>query len=248
MKTKNILMVVLFVGVGLLACSNNSVEEGVGEEEGAVAVDLDLNDETQKVSYALGISIGKNLQQQKFESLNIPALAKGIADVYAGGPLSFTPQQVQQILNDYRVKLQQAEMKAAEGNNKVYLEEGRKFLEENKTKDGVVTLPSGLQYKVLVEGTGTASPGPADPVTVHYHGTLIDGTVFDSSVDRGQPAALEVNRVIAGWQQALPMMKIGDKWRLFIPTELAYGANPRPGIIKPNMALIFDVELISIDK
>jgi FKBP-type peptidyl-prolyl cis-trans isomerase len=131
--------------------------------------------------------------------------------------------------------------------NEKHLEEGIAFLEKNKERKGVITTESGLQYEILVEGDG---PKPTDTssVTVHYHGTLIDGTVFDSSVERGQPASFGVNQVIAGWTEVLQLMPVGSKWKVFIPSEIAYGANPRPGgAIKPNMALIFEIELISID-
>ncbi len=130
---------------------------------------------------------------------------------------------------------------------KVHLEEGISFLEENKKRKGVTTTESGLQYEVLVEGDGP-KPTETSSVTVHYHGTLIDGTVFDSSVERGEPAKFGVTQVIAGWTEALQLMPVGSKWKVYLPTEIAYGANPRPGgPIKPNMALIFEIELISID-
>ena len=127
------------------------------------------------------------------------------------------------------------------------MDAGKKFLEENKTKEGIVTLASGMQYQVITEGTGD-SPTLESKVTTHYHGTLIDGTVFDSSVDRGQPASFPVNGVIPGWTEALQLMKVGSKWKLFIPSELAYGPNSPGGAIGPNATLIFDIELISIDE
>jgi FKBP-type peptidyl-prolyl cis-trans isomerase FklB len=130
-----------------------------------------------------------------------------------------------------------------EGNNAV----GQKFLDENKKKPGVVTLPSGLQYIVIKEGTG-AKPVLTDKVTTHYHGTLIDGTVFDSSVERGEPASFPVNGVIKGWTEALQMMPVGSKWKLFVPPALGYGERGAGGVIGPNATLIFEVELISINK
>ena len=127
------------------------------------------------------------------------------------------------------------------------IEEGKKFLQANASKEGITVLESGLQYEVLAQGDGINMPKLEDNVTTHYHGTLMDGTVFDSSVDRGEPASFPVNGVIKGWTEALQLMPVGSKWKLYIPTELAYGANPRPGVIKPNMALIFDIELLAIE-
>ncbi|MBL4735885.1 MAG: FKBP-type peptidyl-prolyl cis-trans isomerase [Flavobacteriales bacterium] len=201
---------------------------------------VNLEDESQKISYALGVSIAGNLKNQKFETIDVAALTKAFKDSYENAELLMTEEEANKTLNDYMQSLQQKELT-------VHLEAGKKFLEENKTKDGVVTLASGLQYKVVTEGTGTL-PAATDKVTVHYHGTLTDGTVFDSSVDRGQPSSFPVTGVIAGWVEALQLMKTGSKWMLYIPSELAYGANPRPGgVIKPNMALVFEVELISIN-
>lgn len=226
-------MPVLFLGVALLACNNNNAQ--MNEQT------VDLTDESKKVSYALGVSIAGNLKKQNFEDIDVAALVKAIEDSYGEGTTLMTEDDANKTLNDYLQKKQQAELS-------VHRDKGREFLKANKTKEGVVTLPSGLQYKILIEGTGPV-PKSTDKVTVHYHGTLIDGTVFDSSVERGQPSSFAVTGVIAGWVEALQLMKTGAKWKLFIPTELAYGANPRPGgVIKPNMALIFDVELISISQ
>ncbi|MBL4657792.1 MAG: FKBP-type peptidyl-prolyl cis-trans isomerase [Flavobacteriales bacterium] len=202
---------------------------------------IDLENESQKISYALGVSIAGNLKKQNFDSIDVTALTKAFSDSYEGGTMLMTEEDANNALNTYLQTLQQKELGA-------HLESGRAWLETNKTKEGVVTLASGLQYKELVAGSGE-SPAATESVTVHYHGTLIDGTVFDSSVDRGEPATFPVNGVIAGWIEALQLMKVGTKWELYIPTELAYGANPRPGgVIKANMALIFSVELLSINK
>ena len=223
---------VLIVLGGLLACNNNKAQ---------VDKPMELDNQSKKVSYSLGVSIAKNLKQQKFDSVDVPALTQAIKDAYGSGKLLIDEAQANEILNNYIQGLNQKKLDAN-------LEAGRKFLEENKTKEGVVTLASGLQYKVLIEGKGP-KPAATDKVTTHYTGTLINGTVFDSSVERGQPATFPVNGVIAGWTEALQLMNTGSKWQLFIPAEIAYGANPRPGgPIEPNMALVFEVELISINK
>ena len=230
-------MPVLLLGIALLSCNNNNAQM----KEKTAVDQVDLTNESQKVSYALGVSIAGNLKKQNFEDIDVAALVRAIEDAYGEGTALMTEEDANKTLNDYLQKKQQTELA-------IHLDKGREFLEANKTKKGVVTLPSGLQYKVLTEGTGPI-PKSTDKVTVHYHGTLIDGTVFDSSVDKGRPSSFPVTGVIAGWIEALQLMKTGAKWRLFIPTELAYGANPRPGgTIKPNMALIFDVELISISQ
>ncbi|PCH93579.1 MAG: peptidylprolyl isomerase [Bacteroidetes bacterium] len=201
---------------------------------------LTLDSEVDKVSYSFGVSIAKNLKAQKFDSINIDALTQAIQDSYGEEALQIDETAANELLNAFMQKRQQAATKGS-------LEEGRAWLEQNKTKEGVVTLASGLQYKILVEGRGGKALATSK-VTTHYHGTLIDGTVFDSSVDRGEPASFGVNQVIAGWTEALQLMSVGSKWELYIPSELAYGANPRPGgAIKPNMALIFQVELLSIN-
>jgi len=232
MKLKYAVMA-LILSASITSCNDNAGD--AGNEA------ISLDDENSKVSYSLGVSIAKNLKQQKFDSINVDALTAAIKDSYGSADLKIDETQANEILNNY---LQSKTQNKTTRN----LEAGRKFLEANKTKEGVVTLASGLQYKVITEGDGE-QPGPTDKVTTHYHGMLIDGQVFDSSIDRGQPASFPVNGVIAGWIEALQLMKVGAKWKLFIPTELAYGANPRPGgLIEPNMALIFDIELISIEK
>ena len=192
------------------------------------------------VSYALGINIGQNLKAQGMDSINIEVLSKAFSDILKGNTLLIAPEKAEAVLNDYFAKLQSEKAEK----NKVA---GIKFLEENKKKAGVITLPSGLQYTVMKEGTG-AIPKETDKVTTHYHGTLMDGTVFDSSVDRGQPASFPVNGVIKGWVEALQLMKTGSKWKLFVPSELAYGERGAGGKIGPGATLIFEVELISIDK
>ena len=192
------------------------------------------------VSYALGVNIGQNLKTQGMDSINVEMLSKAFSDVLKGNTLLIAVDKAEAVLNDYFSKLQ---AEKAEKNKLA----GIKFLEENKKKPGVITLPSGLQYSVMKEGTGDI-PKETDKVTTHYHGTLMDGTVFDSSVDRGQPASFPVNGVIKGWVEALQLMKTGSKWKLVVPSELAYGERGAGGKIGPGATLVFEVELISIDK
>jgi FKBP-type peptidyl-prolyl cis-trans isomerase FklB len=191
------------------------------------------------LSYSLGLLVAQNLKSQGFNELEANSLAQGMVAGLEGNPSADDINKANAFVQNYVMK-----QKAAAGDKN--LEEGRKFLEENGKREGVVTLENGLQYEVLKSGTGP-SPKATDKVTVHYHGTKIDGTVFDSSVERGQPATFPVNGVIQGWVEALQLMKVGDKWKLFIPSELAYGARGAGGDIGPNAALIFEVELLSID-
>ncbi len=193
----------------------------------------------EKVSYALGLNVGGNIASSGIQDLNAAQFAQGVKDAIAGAP-AIPVQEAQQILNEYFSNLQQ---KIAEKNKA----EGTLFLTVNSKHEGVKTLPSGLQYKVLKEGTGK-KPTATDSVVCHYHGTLIDGTVFDSSIQRGQPATFGVSQVIKGWTEALQLMSEGSKWRLFIPSELAYGAQGAGAHIKPHATLIFDVELLNIAK
>lgn len=190
-------------------------------------------------SYSLGINIAESLIKQGLNDVTIEALQKGLADLLSGKDLQVDPADAGQILNDYFQKLQAQKFEKN-------ISEGREFLKANSSKPGVVTLPSGLQYKILKEGNGP-KPKATDKVTTHYHGTLINGTVFDSSVERGQPATFPVNGVISGWIEALQLMPVGSKWQLFIPSELAYGSRGASELIGPNTALVFEVELISIN-
>lgn len=193
----------------------------------------------EAVSYCVGMSMGGSLMQQDLGELSPEIIAEAISDIFSGKELKFTPQQANDIIQQF-VSEQGA---AKYGKNK---ETGEVFLKENGMRSEVKVTASGLQYEVINEGEG-AMPGPEDQVTVHYHGTLIDGTVFDSSVSRGEPATFGVNQVIKGWTEALQLMNKGAKYRLYIPQDLAYGANPHPGgPIEPFMALVFDVELIEI--
>jgi FKBP-type peptidyl-prolyl cis-trans isomerase FklB len=197
-----------------------------------------LNTEMEKVSYSLGVNVAKSVKSQGLESIDSDAIAKAFKDVFEGNTLEISEEEANIVLQDYFGKL-------ANEKQKVNVEAGQKFLDENAKRDGVVTTATGLQYEVLKEGSGD-SPKETDNVTVHYHGTLIDGTVFDSSVDRGQPATFPVNGVIPGWVEALQLMNAGAKYKLFIPSNLAYGERGAGGAIGPNATLVFEVELISI--
>jgi FKBP-type peptidyl-prolyl cis-trans isomerase FklB len=205
-----------------------------------------LTSQKDKVSYAIGYNIGMNLKNQQYD-VDPNIIARGIKDLLSGTEPAMTETEARQALQEYQQALfqkRQEEMAAAAAKNK---EEGQAWLAENATKEGVVTLESGLQYKVLASGDGE-SAGPNDTVKVNYRGTLIDGTVFDSSYDRGQPAQFRVTGVIKGWTEALQLMKQGDKWQLFIPSDLAYGDRPQGDKIKPGSTLIFEVELLEVTK
>ena len=192
-----------------------------------------------KISYALGLSIGNNFRASGIKGLEIDDFIKGINDVFNGAKPAIAFDEAQRLLQAYFKDLQAEKF---EMNKQV----GEEFLRINKEKRGVVTLPSGLQYEVLKTGDGQ-KPGPNDKVRCHYHGTLIDGRVFDSSVERGQPAVFGVSQVIRGWTEALQLMNVGSKWRLFIPSDMAYGAHGAGEAIETNMTLIFDVELLGIE-
>jgi FKBP-type peptidyl-prolyl cis-trans isomerase FklB len=196
-----------------------------------------LKDQKDKVSYSIGMQIGFNLSRQKVE-INPDVLAAGIKDAIGGKP-QLTPDQVKEIMATFEKDMEQKQKAAGEKNKA----EGAKFLEENKKKEGVKATASGLQYKVLKEGTG-AQPKATDMVTVNYRGTLINGTEFDSSYKRGQAATFPVNGVIKGWSEALQLMKVGSKYQLFIPSDLAYGERAVSAELGANSTLIFEVELV----
>lgn len=192
----------------------------------------------EKVSYALGLSLGNNLLGSGVTALDYAQLAKGIQDVMEQKDPEISYQEAQTIIGDFFQELQAKMSEKAQG-------EGKAFLEANANRAEVVTLPSGLQYEIITKGEG-ATPTASDSVRVHYHGSLIDGTVFDSSVNRGEPATFGVTQVISGWVEALQLMPVGSKWRLFIPSELAYGAQGAGQAIAPHSTLVFEVELLDI--
>lgn len=198
-----------------------------------------IQTDLDKASYSLGMNIGTSLKGEGVTEINAEMFAKGLSDMMKGEKLEISLQEAYETIQTF---LAQANARKFEKN----ITEGKKFLEENAKRPEVVTLPSGLQYEILKQCNGP-KPKATDTVTTHYHGTLIDGTVFDSSVQRNQPASFPVNGVIQGWVEALQLMPVGSKWKLYIPSELAYGANPHPGgPIEPHMALIFEVELLAI--
>lgn len=199
---------------------------------------FDEANELEKVSYSIGINVATSIKSEGLDSINSFYISKGFQDVFENKDLAINIEESNKIIGEYFNKKQDAKNQRLAIDSKI-------FLEENKQKDGVMTTESGLQYLILSEGRGN-NPTLNDNVTVHYHGTLIDGTIFDSSVDRKQPATFPLNGVIPGWQEALQMMSVGSKWKIFIPSELAYGESGA-GAIGPNSTLIFEVELLSIN-
>ena len=191
-----------------------------------------------KFSYAIGLGIGQNLLSMGAQGINVEDFAQAIADVLNRKETAISHNEAREIVNNYFTELE-AKMNAEN------IEKGKAFLAENAKKEGVITLPSGLQYQVITEGNGK-KPSATDRVKCHYEGTLIDGTLFDSSIKRGQPAVFGVNQVIQGWVEALQLMTEGSKWRLFIPSELGYGAQQAGEMIPPHSTLIFEVELIEV--
>ncbi len=228
---KALLVVVLsFV---LVACQNN-------------AQDTKLSTLKDSVSYSIGMDIGKNLKNQSVEVVP-EILANGIKDILDSNKTVLTEEQSQAVMMELQKQLMakhEEKMNIQKEKNKA---DGEAFLAENKKKEGVVTLPSGLQYKILTAGTGK-KPKDNETVTVNYVGTLIDGTEFDSSIKRGQPASFPVHGVIKGWIEALQLMPVGSKWQLFVPSDLGYGEQGAGGVIGPNATLIFEIELLSINK
>ena len=227
-----------------------------GAKTASSAAPLALKSQKDKISYAIGMNMWANLNgllQKDGVDVDPNIVLQGIKDSMKGSKLLLTEDEEHAVMSELQKQVmakqreammkQDAEMKAAAEPNK---KEGEAFLAANKAKEGVVTLPSGLQYKVITQGSGP-KPGPTDTVVCNYRGTLINGTEFDSSYKRGEPLAFQLNRVIRGWGEALQLMPVGSKWQLFIPSDLAYGEQGTPdGTIGPNSTLIFEVELVSI--
>ncbi len=228
---KKIVFASLIIAVGFSACDQSAGTNNAQSNN-------EMSDKLDTLSYGFGVSIGNNLKQNNIEDLNADMVAKGIADVYAEGEPAMSLEESQQLIQNY-YQSKEAQKGAANA------DAGKAFLQENAQREGVMTTESGLQYEILSEGDGP-KPAMTDKVTVHYTGTLIDGTVFDSSVERGEPASFPVNGVIPGWIEALQMMPVGSKWKLYIPAELAYGERGAGRQIGPNETLIFEVELLSI--
>jgi FKBP-type peptidyl-prolyl cis-trans isomerase FklB len=204
-----------------------------------------LKTQRDKVSYSMGLDIGRMLKMQNVD-VDLELVTKGFKDAYTGNQSLLTDEEMQEVLTNFKKEFIAKQQELAKQQGEKNKKEGEIFLETNKKKEGVQTLPSGLQYKVLKAGAGK-KPTATDTVTVHYRGTLIDGKEFDSSYRRGKPATFPVNGVIPGWTEALPLMEEGAKWELFIPSNLAYGERSAGGDIGPNATLIFEVELISIE-
>ena len=199
---------------------------------------VELKSKADSVAYAIGSSIGGSMKKDGLDSLNLDILKAGLQTALHGDSAMIDQMQAQMVIQSF---LGEKQKQKGDANLAI----GKKFLEENKHKPGVKELPDGLQYLVEKDGTGPI-PVATDTVTVHYHGTLIDGTVFDSSVERGQPMEYPVNKFVKGWVEALTMMKTGSKWKLYVPADLAYGEHGSGARIPPNSTLIFDLELISI--
>jgi FKBP-type peptidyl-prolyl cis-trans isomerase FklB len=208
------------------------------------ATPLTLNTSKEKFSYALGMKMGANFKKQQVE-VDPAILERGLKDAMAGGKTLLTDEQAQSALMEVQNEMRQKQMAKMQAEGDANKKAGEEFLAANKTKEGVVTLPSGLQYKIVSEGTGP-KPTAADTVECNYRGTLIDGKEFDSSAKAGKPVTFPVSGVIKGWTEALQLMPVGSKWQLFIPSDLAYGDRGAGPDIGPGSTLIFDVELVSI--
>ena len=225
-----------------------AAQTGSGEQAGSagqVAANntIKLETELDKVSYVIGTQIAQNFKQQGVV-VNIEPLVAGLKDASAGKELALSSEEMQQVMAAFQQRMMAKQMAEQAEEAKKNLAEAQKFLETNKAKEGVKELPSGLQYKVITEGTGK-TPTAEDTVRTNYRGTLIDGTEFDSSYKRNEPVEFPVNGVIKGWVEALQLMKEGAKWELYIPPNMAYGERARPGI-PPNSLLIFEIELLEV--
>lgn len=197
-----------------------------------------LNSEIDTLSFYMGVDLGGNLKNAALEEVNYDAFINGLIAGFEDKDIKVEKEKVKPFINKFFADIQIKR-------NAKNLEDGIAFLEENKNREGIITTESGLQYEIITEGTGK-SPSATDIVNCHYHGTLLDGTVFDSSVDRGEHAEFGLDKVIPGWTEGVQLMKEGSKYKFYIPTELAYGARGTRGVVQPNMTLIFDVELFEI--
>jgi FKBP-type peptidyl-prolyl cis-trans isomerase FklB len=225
------------------ASSAAAPKTGTAAKAGAPLV---LKTQKDKVSYAIGLNIGKSFRKDSVD-VNSLIFARGVKDAITGAKPLLTDDELKAALTELQAELKKHQDDAARVAGDTNQKAGETFLAENKTKDGVVALPSGLQYKIITAGTGP-KPAETDSVVCNYRGTLLDGTEFDSSYKHGQPATFPVNGVIKGWTEALQLMPVGSKWQLFVPADLAYGARGAGGEIGPNATLVFEVELISIQE
>lgn len=230
MKTKLVISVLL---VSILAACTNTDKTDIS------STNMKLENEIDSVSYSLGVNIATSMKSQGVESINTAALSKAMDDVFGSADLAIDETEANGFIQAYFSKLQAAK---SEGDKSA----GRDFLEANKKKEGVIELPSGLQYRIITEGAGP-KPQLTDKVKTHYHGTTIEGKVFDSSVDRGEPISFPLTGVIKGWTEALQLMPVGSKWELVIPYDLAYGEKGQGPLIGPYATLVFEVELLGIE-
>lgn len=232
---------IVLAGSILLAACGGDKEDKSG--------DVELNSADQKASYALGFRSSE--QMSAMNNLDLDAMIAGLRDGFGENPESRLgeDEDLDALIRDYQTRMMEARQKEQEEMAQNNLEESQKFLKENAEKEGIKTTESGLQYEVLESGEeGAESPVMEDTVEVHYEGSLVDGTVFDSSIERDKPAVFGLKHIIPGWQEALPMMKVGDKWKLYLPPELGYGEQGAGGDIGPNQVLIFEVELLDVKK
>ncbi|OUS10938.1 hypothetical protein A9Q90_00050 [Gammaproteobacteria bacterium 54_18_T64] len=238
LKKMKYLPVALATSLLLLGCEEASQPSA----EAMVAAPVALESEMQKVSYIMGMNIGSQIKGEAFE-VDIPTLTLGLTDAVGDLKPKLTEQEVKAVIEAFQARVMAEQEESAKLVSETNLKEGAEFLAENAKKDDVVVLESGLQYKILEAGTGVI-PAPENTVEVHYKGTLLDGTEFDSSFKRGVPAQFGVTQVIPGWVEALQLMKEGAKWELYVPAGLAYGPGGTGGLIGPNQTLIFEVELL----
>ena len=238
MKLKKIKVLPIAIAASLILVGCEEASKPKADASVAVA----LESEIQKVSYIMGTNIGGQIKGEAFE-VDIPSLTLGLSDAVAGNEPKLSEDEVKAVIEAFQAKMMAEQEASAKLVAETNIKEGEVFLAENAKKEGVVVLESGLQYKILTAGTG-AIPTPENTVEVHYKGTLLDGTEFDSSFKRGVPAQFGVTQVIPGWVEALQLMKEGAKWELYVPAGLAYGPGGTGGLIGPNQTLIFEVELL----
>lgn len=230
--------------IGVLFVEKTAYAQPALQSKTGESVSVELVNDAQKTSYSVGTKYGEGLRRD-LGDLDLDSFIAGLRDSFAGKSLKLSAEEISKVITVYQQKKIQESKEKQQAAATLNKEKGDRFLVENKKQKDIVTTQSGLQYQILKEGTG-AVPALDSVVKVHYRGTLIDGTVFDSSIDRGEPVSFPVNGVIKGWTEALQLMKAGSKWKLFIPSELAYGAQGAGGAIGPNETLIFEVELLEI--
>jgi len=238
-------LAIALIGLTMSGCNEDKVAKAADAQE-AAAQNVALTTSQEKLGYAIGLQIGSQLAATK-DAMHTESLILGIKDALENKQPRLTNEEMQAAKMAFQQEVQERAQKEIAQLAEKNMVEGENFLAENKGKEGVVTLPSGLQYKVLKAGTG-ATPSATDTVVTHYTGRLISGQVFDSSVQRGEPATFPVNGVIAGWTEALQKMKEGGKWELYIPAKLAYGERGAGQVIPPNAVLIFEIELLEVKK